>query len=80
MLFDGFTTQAFSYIVPVLASDWHLPKFVLGSIFSSVLIGLMIGNFGISPLAKRFGTKKLTVWSTAVRRLFPRIYCRGLLL
>jgi len=70
MLFDGFTTQAFSYIVPVLANDWHLPKSVLGSIFSSVLIGLMIGNFGISPLAKRFGTKKMTVWSTAAFGLF----------
>jgi AAHS family 4-hydroxybenzoate transporter-like MFS transporter len=70
MLSDGFTTQAFSYIVPVLANDWHLPKSILGSIFSSVLIGLMIGNFGISPFAKRFGTKKMTVWSTAAFGLF----------
>ena len=70
MLFDGFTTQAFSYIVPVLANDWHLPKSILGTIFSSVLIGLMIGNFGVSPLAKRFGTKKMTAWSTAAFGLF----------
>jgi len=73
MLFDGFTTQAFSYIVPVLANEWHLPKSILGTIFSAVLIGLMIGNFGISPFAKRFGTKRMTVWSTAAFGLFTLI-------
>ena len=58
MLFDGFTTQAFSHIVPVLANEWHLPKSILGTIFSAVLIGLMIGNFGISPFAKPFRHKR----------------------
>ena len=65
MLFDGFNTQTISYIVPVLASEWHLPKSILGTIFSAAFVGLLIGNFGISPLANRFGRKKMTILSTA---------------
>jgi MFS transporter, AAHS family, 4-hydroxybenzoate transporter len=70
MLFDGFNTQTISYIVPVLAKEWHLPKSVLGTIFSAAFIGLLIGNFGISPLANRFGPKRMTVVSTATFGLF----------
>lgn len=70
MLFDGFNTQTISYIVPVLAHDWHLPKSELGTIFSSAFVGLLIGNFGISSLANRFGPKKMTVISAAVFGLF----------
>jgi AAHS family 4-hydroxybenzoate transporter-like MFS transporter len=47
MLFDGFDIQVISFIVPVLAKEWHLPKSVIGSIFSAVFAGLLIGNFGI---------------------------------
>ncbi len=70
MLFDGFNTQTISYIVPVLAKDWHLPKSILGTIFSAAFVGLLIGNFGVSPLANRFGPKKMTVLSTAAFGLF----------
>ncbi|GAB2872650.1 aromatic acid/H+ symport family MFS transporter [Paraburkholderia jirisanensis] len=70
MLFDGFNTQTISYIVPVLANEWHLPKSILGTIFSAAFVGLLIGNFGISPLANRFGPKKMTVLSTALFGLF----------
>lgn len=70
MLFDGFNTQTISYIVPVLADEWHLPKSILGTIFSAAFVGLLIGNFGISPLANRFGPKKMTVCSTAAFGLF----------
>jgi len=65
LLFDGFNIQATSYIVPVLAKTWHLPKSILGTIFSAAFVGLLIGNFCISPLANRFGPKKMAVISTA---------------
>ena len=70
MLFDGFNTQTISYIVPVLAKEWHLPKSILGTIFSAAFVGLLMGNFGISSLANRFGPKKMTVLSTAIFGLF----------
>src|ERR1700744_4370376 len=70
LLFDGFNIQAISYIVPVLAKDWQLPKTILGTIFSVAFLGLLIGNFGISPLANRFGPKRMAVISTASFGLF----------
>jgi MFS transporter, AAHS family, 4-hydroxybenzoate transporter len=63
MLFDGFNTQTINYIVPFLAEEWHLPRSILGTIFSAALIGLLIGNFGVSPLANRFGPKKMAILS-----------------
>ncbi|MFM0070974.1 hypothetical protein PQQ86_07335 [Paraburkholderia sediminicola] len=44
MFLDGFDTQAISYIVPALSSDWHLSREILGSIFSAALVGLMVGS------------------------------------
>jgi AAHS family 4-hydroxybenzoate transporter-like MFS transporter len=73
MLFDGFNTQTISYIVPVLAREWHLPKAILGTIFSAAFIGLLIGNFGISPLANRFGTKRMLALSTAAFGIFTLV-------
>jgi AAHS family 4-hydroxybenzoate transporter-like MFS transporter len=70
MLFDGFDTQVISFIVPVLAKDWHLPKSVLGSIFSAAFFGLLIGNFSIPFLAQRFGTKKMAFVATGAFGLF----------
>lgn len=70
LLFDGFNIQAISYIVPVLAKEWHLPKSILGTIFSVAFLGLLIGNFSISPLANRFGPKRMAIVSTAAFSLF----------
>jgi MFS transporter, AAHS family, 4-hydroxybenzoate transporter len=70
MLFDGFDIQVISFIVPVLAKEWHLPKSVIGSIFSAVFAGLLIGNFGIPFLIQRFGTKKMAFIATASFGLF----------
>ena len=64
MLFDGFDIQVMSFVVPVLAKEWHLPKAVIGSIFSAVFFGLLIGNFGIPFLIQRFGTKKMAFVAT----------------
>jgi MFS transporter, AAHS family, 4-hydroxybenzoate transporter len=65
LLSVGYDIQVASYYVPVLAKVWHLPKSIIGTIFSAAFVGLLIGNFGISPLANRFGPKKMAVISTA---------------
>jgi MFS family permease len=70
MLFDGFDTQVISFIVPVLAKEWQLPKAVFGAIFSAVFFGLLIGNFGIPFATRRFGTKKIAFVATAAFGLF----------
>ncbi len=64
MFLDGFDTQAISYMAPSISREWHLSKEMLGPIFSSALIGLMVGYLLVSPLSDRFGHRKLVVLST----------------
>lgn len=64
MFLDGFDTQAISYMAPSISREWHLSKEMLGPIFSSALIGLMVGYLLVSPLSDRYGHRKLVVVST----------------
>jgi MFS transporter, AAHS family, 4-hydroxybenzoate transporter len=64
MFLDGFDTQAISYMAPHIAEEWGLPRAVLGPIFSSALVGLMIGYLVLSPLSDRFGHKRVIVVAT----------------
>jgi AAHS family 4-hydroxybenzoate transporter-like MFS transporter len=65
MFLDGFDTQAISYMAPHIAKEWGLPTAVLGPIFSSALVGLMIGYLVLSPLSDRFGHKRVIVAAVA---------------
>jgi AAHS family 4-hydroxybenzoate transporter-like MFS transporter len=65
MFLDGFDTQAISYMAPHIAKEWGLPTAVLGPIFSSALVGLMIGYLVLSPLSDRFGHKRVIVVAVA---------------
>jgi MFS transporter, AAHS family, 4-hydroxybenzoate transporter len=60
---NGFDVQAISYAAPLIAKEWHLSRGVLGPIFSSALIGLMIGSLVFSPLSDRVGHRRLIVAS-----------------
>lgn len=64
MFLDGFDTQAISYMAPLIAKEWGLPRELLGPIFSSALTGLMVGYLLLSPLSDRFGHRRLILIST----------------
>jgi AAHS family 4-hydroxybenzoate transporter-like MFS transporter len=66
MFLDGFNTQAISYMAPAIARDWHLSKAALGPIFSSALVGLMVGYLVLSPLSDRFGHRPTIVAATLI--------------
>src|SRR3546814_12394162 len=51
MIVDGFDTQAISYAATLMAKEWGLTRAALGPIFSSSLIGLMVGYLAIPPLS-----------------------------
>lgn len=70
MFLDGFDTQAISYIAPQLAHEWAIPRSELGPIFSSALVGLMIGYLFLSPLSDRIGHKKILVAATFAFSIF----------
>ncbi|WP_345891733.1 MFS transporter [Burkholderia sp. Tr-860] len=73
MFLDGFDTQAISYIVPALSHDWHLPREILGSIFSAALVGLMVGYLAVAPLSSRFGHKRMMIASTLMFAAFTML-------
>ena len=73
MFLDGFNTQVISYIVPALSKEWHLPREILGSIFSAALVGLMVGYLAIAPLSSRFGHKRMMLVSTLVFAVFTAL-------
>jgi len=64
LFIDGFDTQAISYIMPLLAKDWGIPAAGMGTIFSSTLVGLMVGYLVLSPLSDRFGHRRVILVST----------------
>lgn len=73
MFLDGFNTQVISYIVPALSKEWHLPREILGSIFSAALVGLMVGYLAVAPLSSRFGHKRMMLASTLVFAVFTML-------
>jgi AAHS family 4-hydroxybenzoate transporter-like MFS transporter len=65
MFLDGFDTQAISYMAPSIAREWGLSPAAMGPVFSSALVGLMIGYLVLSPLADRFGHRATVMAATA---------------
>src|ERR1700744_6136066 len=64
MFLDGFDTQAISYMAPFMAKEWEIPREALGPIFSSALVGLMVGYLLLAPLSDRFGHRCMLLVST----------------
>src|SRR5271155_4509503 len=73
MLIDGFDTQAISYMAPLMAKEWGVSRQLLGTIFSSALVGLMVGYLALSPLSDRFGHRRVLIASTIFFALFTGV-------
>ena len=65
-LLDGFDTLAISYVAPVIAGAWKLPKEAFGPIFSAHYIGAAIGAAAFGMLADRWGRRPVIIWSTTL--------------
>lgn len=59
MFFDGFDTQAINYMAPAIAEDWGIERGALSAIFSSALVGLLIGYLVLAPISTKLGHKKV---------------------
>jgi MFS transporter, AAHS family, 4-hydroxybenzoate transporter len=77
MFLDGFDTQAISYMAPFMAKEWGIPREALGPVFSSALVGLMIGYLMLSPLSDRFGHRRILLASTVFFSLFTLAMTRA---
>lgn len=56
---DGYDAQVLGYVVPALARDWGLEKAAFGPVFSANLLGLTLGSLAVTPLADRFGVRRI---------------------
>ncbi|MBZ9783098.1 aromatic acid/H+ symport family MFS transporter [Pseudomonas sp. REP124] len=56
---DGYDAQVLGYVVPALAQDWGLEKAAFGPVFSANLLGLTLGSLAVTPLADRFGVRRV---------------------
>jgi AAHS family 4-hydroxybenzoate transporter-like MFS transporter len=61
LFLDGFDTQVIGYIAPAIFKAWSVPIGLRGWIFSSGLVGLLLGYLALSPLAARHGHKRMVV-------------------
>ncbi|EQD64853.1 4-hydroxybenzoate transporter, partial [mine drainage metagenome] len=80
MVIDGFDTQAISYAAPLIAKEWGLAKATLGPIFSSSLVGLMVGYLLLPPISDRFGHRRIIIIGTIFFGVFTLLtaYAHGL--
>ena len=61
LFIDGLDVQLISYIGPKLVKEWDISRTLLGTIFSSMIWGLLIGFAFVAPLSIRFGHRLLVV-------------------
>jgi AAHS family 4-hydroxybenzoate transporter-like MFS transporter len=61
MFLDGFDTQAIAFVAPFVGEEWGLSQESLGNLFSSSLVGLMLGYLILAPMADRLGHKRMII-------------------
>ena len=64
-MLDGFDTQSVAFVAPVLAEAWGLTPDKIGLIFAGGLLGIMVGQIVLGPLADRFGRRPVIIACTA---------------
>ena len=72
-LFDGFDLLAIGVAAPAMAESLHIAPALLGTVFSAALLGLMLGAFGLGPVADRIGRRWLLIGATAMFGIFTLI-------
>ena len=68
-VFDGYTTLAIAFVLPVLSKAWNLTPAEIGWIISSGYLGQLVGALGCSWLAERFGRLKVLTGTIVIYTL-----------
>lgn len=65
LMTDGYDTQAIGYVAPTLTAVWQVPRASFGPVFSAGLVGLMLGAMIFTPIADRYGPRRVLLACTA---------------
>src|SRR5690606_28000610 len=63
---DGFDAQSMGFVAPALAAALGIERSAMGPLFSSGLLGMMLGALGFGWLADRTGRKPVLVACTLI--------------
>ncbi|MGC2963744.1 MFS transporter [Paraburkholderia graminis] len=69
-MIDGFDNIVIGQAAPVLATLWGAPKSAFGPVFGAGLFGMMVGAFGLGPIADCKGRKAVLIVCTIMFSLF----------
>lgn len=70
VVFDGFDVLAIAFAAPALSAELQIPKGDLAFIFSSGLIGMMIGALVLGPFGDKYGRRWAIILSVFTFGLF----------
>jgi MFS transporter, AAHS family, 4-hydroxybenzoate transporter len=69
-LLDGFDLLVIGAAAPAMAEPLHIAPNQIGILFSAALFGLMLGAFGLGPIADRYGRRCVLISSTITFGVF----------
>ncbi len=66
IIFDGFDVLAIAFAAPNLSVALEIPKSELGYVFSSGLLGMMLGALILGPIGDKYGRRYAVIFSVLV--------------
>ncbi len=59
LITEGYDAHAIGYVAPQMIAAWHVGKAAFGPVFGAASLGLTIGALVLTPLADRWGARRL---------------------
>src|SRR5258708_9283128 len=69
-LVEGVELAVMSVAAPAMAGPLHIVPNRFGAVFSAAVLGLMLGGFGLGPIADRYGRRWVLIGATATLGVF----------